>query len=228
MKMNLMNENEYYEELKKITLLTDSQRKMIANAKATQKLNKTLAAEAIVKIEKLKQIVAKGKLNKVYEFIDNFLMYDEKLLIFAKHQEIYKKLIDKYKDISVHIVGGMTSKQKDKAVEEFQNNPDVKLFIGALDAAGVGLNLTKSNTVAFIELGWTSAIHDQAEDRAHRIGQKDFVKCYYFYCEKTIDEQILELIEKKRNITANISDGITIPQDSAEDDDITEILSKFI
>jgi SWI/SNF-related matrix-associated actin-dependent regulator 1 of chromatin subfamily A len=228
MKMNMMNELEYYEELKNTTLLTDSQRKMIAAVKVTQKLNKTLAAEALVKIEKLKQVVARGKLLKVYEFIDNFLLYDEKLLIFAKHKEIYDKLIDKYKDISVHIIGGMTSKQKDKSVEEFQNNPNVKLFIGALDAAGVGLNLTQSSTVAFVELGWTSAIHDQAEDRAHRIGQKDFVKCYYFYTEKTIDEQILELIEKKRNITANISDGITIPQDSASNDDITEILSKFI
>jgi len=156
------------------------------------------------------------------------LMYDEKLLIFAKHQEIYKKLIDKYKDVSVHIVGGMTSKQKDVAVEEFQNNPKVKLFIGALDAAGVGLNLTASSTVAFIEFGWTSAIHDQAEDRVHRIGQEDFVKCYYFYAEKTIDDEILELIETKRAIAANIEDGITIPSDSASDDDITEILSKFI
>lgn len=228
MKMNMMDEKEYYEELKNVAMLTDSQRRVIANAKATSKLNKTLAAEALVKIEKLKQVVARGKLQRVYEFIDNFLLYDEKLLIFAKHQEIYDKIIDKYKDISVHIVGGMTSKQKDKAVEEFQNNPNIKLFIGALDAAGVGLNLTQSSTVAFVELGWTSAIHDQAEDRAHRIGQKDFVKCYYFYSEKTIDEQILELIETKRALTANISDGISIPQDSAVDDDITQILSKFI
>lgn len=228
MKMNMMNESEYYEELKNVAMLTDSQRRVIANAKATNKLNQTLAAEALVKIEKLKQIVARGKLQRVYEFIDNFLLYDEKLLIFAKHQEIYNKIIDKYKDISVHIIGGMTSKQKDKAVEEFQNNPNIKLFIGALDAAGVGLNLTQSSTVAFVELGWTSAIHDQAEDRVHRIGQKDFVKCYYFYTEKTIDEQILELIETKRNLTANISDGISIPQDSATDDDITQILSKLI
>ena len=228
MQMTSMNETEFYEELKKIPLLTDSQRRVVASAKATKKLNKTLSAEAIVKIEKLKQITARGKLEKVYEFINNFLMYDEKLLIFAKHQEIYKKLIDKYRDVSVHIVGGMTSKQKDAAEEEFQTNPEVKLLIGALDAAGIGLNLTASSTVVFVELGWTSAIHDQAEDRVHRIGQKDFVKCYYFYAEKTIDEQILELIESKRAIAANIEDGVTIPSDSAVDDDITELLSKFI
>ena len=104
MKMTVMNESEYYEELKNITSLTDSQRKMVAKAKATHKLNQTLSAEALVKIEKLKQLTAKGKLERVYEFINNFLSYDEKLIVFAKHQEIYKKLIAKYKDICVYVV----------------------------------------------------------------------------------------------------------------------------
>lgn len=226
--LKMANDSDYMEELKKIKQLTHSQRQIMANARFNHKLNKTLQAEAIVKIEKLKQIVARAKLVKAYDFIDNFLNYDDKLIIFTKHEEIYKKLIKKYDDISVHIVGGMTSKQKDNAVEEFQNNPKIRLFIGAMDAAGVGLTLTASSTVAFIELGWTSAVHDQAEDRAHRIGQKDFVKCYYFYAENTIEEKILELIEKKRAMSANILDGQTITPDDASDDDISEILAKFI
>jgi len=228
LKMQLANEHDYLKDLKEIKMLTDSQRKLIAESKLSHKLNKTLEAEALVKIEKLKQIVAKSKLDKVYDFIDNFLNYDEKLVIFAKHKEIYDKLIKRYADISVHIVGGMTGKQKDFAVEEFQNNPKIKLFIGAIDSAGVGLTLTASSTVVFIELGWTSAVHDQAEDRTHRIGQKDFVKCYYFYAENTIEEKILELIEKKRAISANILDGKTMISDSASGNDISEILSKFI
>ena len=181
-----------------------------------------------MKIEKLKQVVARAKLDKICDFIDNFLNYDEKLIVFAKHKEIYNALIEKYKDISTHIIGGTTAKKKDKAVEDFQDNPNVRLFIGAIDSAGIGLTLTASSTVAFTEFGWTSAVHDQAEDRAHRIGQKDFVKCYYFYAENTIEEQILELIEKKRAISSNILDGKTIVTDESSETDITEILSKFI
>lgn len=226
-KSKLMDESEYLEELKKIPMLTDSQRTIMSNARIAEKLNKTREAEALVRIEKLKQLVAKGKLSRVKDFIETFLQYDDKLVIFAKHKEIYKSLIDSYKDISVHVIGGMTSKQKDKAVVEFQTNPKIKLFIGALDAAGVGLTLTESSTVAFVEFGWTSAIHDQAEDRCHRIGQKDFVKCYYFYSEKTIDEDILEIVENKRKIASNIMDGLTIVDD-ADTNDVEKILSKFI
>lgn len=228
LKMKLLNETDYTEELKKIKMLTDSQRKLIADSRLNYKLNKTLQAETLVKIEKLKQIVANAKLVKIYDFIDNFLNYDEKLIIFAKHEEIYNKLIEKYKNISVHVIGGMTPKKKDIAIEEFQNNPNIKLFIGAMDAAGIGLTLTASSTVAFIEFGWTSAIHDQAEDRAHRIGQKDFVKCYYFYAENTIEEKILEIIEKKREMSNAILDGETTLKDDILDDDVSEILSNFI
>jgi len=224
MKNNLMSNEEYYEELKKIDYLTESQRKQILENKVKYKLNKILLAETAVKIEKLKQIAAKGKLNKIFDFIDNFLSYDEKLIIFAKHKEIYNKIIERYKDISVHVVGGMSTQQKNNSVEKFKTDENTKLFIGAINAAGVGLNLTESNTVIFVEFDWTPAIHEQAEDRAHRIGQKDFVKCYYFYGENTIDEYILEIIEEKRKITLNVSDGKNLELEN----DISKIISKFI
>lgn len=228
MKINFSKESEIYEKLKSIKELTDSQRRIVAKANATLKLNKTLMAEALVKIEKLKQIVARGKLNSIYSLVDNFLEYDDKIIIFAKHEEIYKKLIDTYKNISVHIIGGMSPKLKQESVDRFQSDDNIRIFIGALDAAGVGLTLTKASTVIHTELGWTSAIHDQADDRAHRIGQKNFVKCYYTYCENTIEEKILDLIEHKRSMSANILDGKTMSDDNADDNDVEYLISNFI
>ena len=77
-------------------------------------------------IEKLKQLAAKGKLDKVYDFIDNFIQCDEKIIVFAKHSEIYNNIIKRYSGISVHVVGGMTSKQKDDAVTRFQTDDNIK------------------------------------------------------------------------------------------------------
>jgi SWI/SNF-related matrix-associated actin-dependent regulator 1 of chromatin subfamily A len=92
-------------------------------------------------------------------------------------------------------------------VHEFQTNEKKKIFLGNIKAAGVGLTLTASSRVAFLELPWTPSDLVQAEDRAHRIGQKNSVNIYYLLAEKTIDLLIARLLDKKRKIVDVITEG---------------------
>ena len=82
------------------------------------------------------------------------------------------------------------------------------IIICSIKAAGVGLTLTASSNVAFVEFPWTYADCCQCEDRAHRIGQKDSVTCYYFLGRRTIDEKVYRIIQEKKNI-ANAVTGST-------------------
>jgi len=76
-----------------------------------------------------------------------------------------------------------------------------------MQAGGVGLTLTAASNVLFLEFGWNPAAHDQAEARAHRIGQKNAVSAWYMLCEETIDEDIWQLIESKRAVVDQATDG---------------------
>ena len=94
---------------------------------------------------------------------------------------------------AVTVTGRDSAINKQASVDAFQNNPNVQLIICSIKAAGVGLTLTASSNVAFIELAWTYADCCQCEDRAHRIGQKDNVTCYYLLGRGTIDHTIYSL-----------------------------------
>ena len=105
---------------------------------------------------------------------------------------------------SVTVTGRDSAANKQAAVDAFQNSPDVRLIICSIKAAGVGLTLTAASDVAFVELAWTYADCCQCEDRAHRIGQKDNVTCYYLLGRGTIDHAIYSLIHRKKSIASQI------------------------
>ena len=105
---------------------------------------------------------------------------------------------------AVTVTGRDSAVNKQASVDAFQNNPNVQLIICSIKAAGVGLTLTAASDVAFIELAWTYADCCQCEDRAHRIGQKDNVTCYYLLGRGTIDHTIYRLIHRKKSIANEI------------------------
>ena len=153
---------------------------------------------ALNKLEALKQASFKAKINSMIQWIKDYLEINEKLVVFIWHQEAAAILEKEFRDIAVSITGDTPSKKRDAIKEEFQTNPKIRLFIGQIKSAGVGLTLTKSKAVAFVEFGTTAPGMEQAEDRVHRIGQEaDSVLAYYLIMENSIDEQIMEVLNRR-------------------------------
>jgi SWI/SNF-related matrix-associated actin-dependent regulator of chromatin subfamily A-like protein 1 len=226
LRKKLIDPEQYKNEVEHLKNLTKSQKKLLIESKINSRIDKTLSAEALVKIEYLKQLTVRGKMTKFKEFIDNALEQGIKLVVFATHKDIQNELWEIYKDRNAtRIFAEDTLVERDKNISKFQTDDSCRLIIASLKAGGVGITLTKSSTVVFIEFGWTPADHDQAEDRCHRMGQNDSVNCYYLYGKDTIDEGTIELIQKKRSIAEAAIDGKST---DISVNDMEEILSRFI
>lgn len=173
----------------------------------THEIEKSMNAEVLMQIGVLKNISARGKLKDVFDFIHDTLDSGQKLVVFASLTEIITAVQKEFPN-SVRVTGQDDTTQKQAAIDRFQTDPDMKLIVCNLKAAGVGVTLTAASNVAFIEQGWHSAIMDQAEDRCFRIGQKNNVMCTYFLGEDTIDEDIYDLIQDKREIANTVSGAV--------------------
>ena len=104
-------------------------------------------------------------------------------------------------------LGSDTSIARQRAVDSFQDPDGPQLIVCSLKAASQGITLTRASNVAFLELDWTPARHDQAEDRLHRIGQDSAVTAWYLLAPDTIDETMAELLERKRSLIDAVTDG---------------------
>lgn len=187
-----------------------------------EQVQKSMKGEIMVRIGILKNISARGKLSDVYEFIDDVMESGEKLVLFGHLKEVIGQIKHHYPGC-VSITGDDRMDERQMSVDSFQNNPNCKLIVCSIQAAGVGLTLTASSRVAFVELGWHPAIHDQCEDRCHRIGQTDSVQCTYFLGKDTIDEHVYKIIDDKRAM----ADTITGTTNEVEVDVIDNILNLF-
>lgn len=172
-----------------------------------EKIEKALRGEVMVKIGVLRNISARGKVRDVIEFVKDFRENGKKIILFCSLHEVVDQL-KRYFPTAVSVTGRESPDMKQRAVDAFQNNPKVDIIICSIKAAGVGLTLTASSNVAFVEFPWTYADCCQCEDRAHRIGQKDSATCYYFLGRRTIDEKVYRIIQEKKNI-ANAVTGST-------------------
>lgn len=171
------------------------------------KIAKAMRGEVMVRINILRQISARGKVRDAIEFVKDFRENGKKIILFCSLHEVVDQL-KRYFPTAVSVTGRDSQDEKQRAVDAFQNNPKADIIICSIKAAGVGLTLTASSNVAFVEFPWTYADCCQCEDRAHRIGQKDSVTCYYFLGRRTIDEKVYRIIQEKKNI-ANAVTGST-------------------
>lgn len=178
-------------------------------AKRTGKaaVDRAAGAEALVAIGKFKQLATRGKIKAAISWIKDVVEQGEKIIVFAVHHWVVDQLMKEFGSQAVRLTGKENQEQRQSAVDRFQNDDSVQVFVGNIKAAGVGITLTASSIVAFMELPWTPGEICQAEDRAHRIGQEQTVNVYYLVAEDTIDEDIAVMLDAKADILGQVLDG---------------------
>jgi SWI/SNF-related matrix-associated actin-dependent regulator of chromatin subfamily A-like protein 1 len=172
------------------------------------KIAAALRAERLVRLNALKMLAARGKLHAALAWIHDFCSSGERLVVFARHREVQRAVVERFPH-ALHILGEDTHAARDASVSAFQaaDSSGNQLIVCSLEVAGQGLTLTQASNVAFLELDWTPAKHDQAEDRLHRIGQQDAVNAWYLLAAGTIDETMANLLERKRAVIGAVTDG---------------------
>ncbi len=181
------------------------------------KLQRTIRGAVMVKMGILKQISAKGKVDGAIDIIHNIVDGGQKLIVFCFLRDVVQALKMEFKD-AVTVTGDDNTQQKQYAVDRFQDDERCKLIILNYRSGGTGLTLTAASNVLFVEFPWTAADCVQAEDRAHRNGQKNAVNCVYLLGRDTIDEYMYELIQKKKDI----ADGVTGTEDETQEQRVSE------
>jgi hypothetical protein len=172
------------------------------------KVAAALRAERLVRLGALKLLAARGKLHASLAWIHDFCSSGERLVVFAHHREVQQALLERFPH-ALHILGRDSQLQRQRALDSFQapDSPHNQLLVCSIEVAGQGITLTRASHVAFLELDWTPAKHDQAEDRCHRIGQRDAVNASYLLAAGTVDEKIAALLEHKRAVVGAVTDG---------------------
>ena len=168
-------------------------------------------------LARLRRAVGVAKVAAACEWIDGALAQGEKPLVFAHHVDVLDGIQEHLRDAGIDFVrldGSTPSQQRQDLVDRFQNVETVRVFLGSMTAAGQGITLTAASQVLIVEQSWTPAEMDQAEDRAHRLGQRDTVVATHLIAVGTIDEPVLELINLKRATAAQVVDGATETQAS--------------
>ena len=176
----------------------------------------------LAKLMKVRQIIANDKIDITCELISQALEQEKKVIVFTNFTAPLMAIYDKFKKSSVVLHGSMKKEERQKSVDDFQNDPNVKVFISNLKAGGVGITLTAAEVVIMNDLSFVPSDHSQAEDRAFRIGQKKNVSILYPIYENTIEQIIYNILQKKKNIID------TVMGDNMSDNDIfQEILSEL-
>lgn len=177
-----------------------------ADSAAVEAAMRAQSAEQLVRMNALKRLAAKATIPAALKWSQDFLeSTGKKLVVWAHHRDVVEELADKLN--APYILGGMDPQRKEDIVTRFQTDPDLKVLVCGIKAAGVGITLTAASDCVFVELAWTPGDHDQAEDRNHRIGQEDSVTGWYMIPEDTIYEDIYELIAQKRVVCDSVNKG---------------------
>ncbi|HJL67873.1 MAG TPA: DEAD/DEAH box helicase [Nitrosopumilus sp.] len=211
----IASDTDYYlEELNKIWKKLEEEQKV-----AETEFSKSASYHRAIQSER--QIAGVAKLPHVINFVKNIMEIEESVVVFCHHKVIHKLLHESLQDFSpVSIIGGQADKLRQDQIDKFQKG-ESKLMIAGIRAGNVGINLTRAKYVIFAELDWSPAIHRQAEDRLHRIGQKNTVFAYYLIGNGTLDDHVANiLVDKSYEIDA-IMDGSV---DNYENKDKAELI----
>ena len=175
------------------------------------------------KLMKVRKVIANEKVKDTIEFAQNIIDQGKKVIIFTNFTDTLQLINNHFGKESVYLDGSCNKVQRQYAVDQFQENEKIKVFVGNLKAAGVGLTLTAAEVVIMNDLSFVPAEHAQAEDRAYRYGQKNNVLVYYPIFENTIEGVIYDILNNKKKVI-----GTVMGDELQESGDVVEEILSLI
>jgi SWI/SNF-related matrix-associated actin-dependent regulator 1 of chromatin subfamily A len=175
------------------------------------------AGRHMVELVVLRKYLAQEKVQHSIELAEQAIENGQKVIIFTNFTHSFNMLMEHFGKLAVGHNGKMNEKQKQNSIDQFQENPEVMVFVGNLISAGSAITLTAAQIVIMNDLDFVPANHAQAEDRAYRIGQEKTVNIYYPIVDNTLDIQIFNILQKKKDIINTVmgetSENIDISED---------------
>jgi len=156
------------------------------------------------KLTKVRQVIANEKTLQTIELAENIIEQGKKVIIFCNFTESLDAIVQHFGKSAVKVNGSMSKVERQNSVDRFQEDEKVKVFVGNIKAAGVGITLTAAEAVIMNDLSFLPSDHSQAEDRAYRIGQKNNVLVYYPLFENTIEGLIYDILMAKKQVIATV------------------------
>ena len=175
------------------------------------------------KLTQVRQLIADEKTQHTIELAENIIEQGKKVIIFCNFTHSLEIIYNHFGKAAVRLDGSMSKLQRQDAVDRFQEDEKVKVFVGNIKAAGVGITLTAAEAVIMNDLSFLPSDHSQSEDRAYRYGQKNNVLVYYPIFDNTIEGIIYDILNNKKRIIA------TVMGDGAQDETniVEEILNSI-
>ena len=169
------------------------------------------------KLTKVRQVIAEEKTKATIELCENIIEQGKKVIVFTNFTKSLEIILQHFGKNAVRLDGQMSQKERQLSVDRFQNEEDVKIFVGNIKAAGVGITLTAAEAVVMNDLSFLPSDHSQAEDRSYRYGQKNNVLVYYPIFDNTVEGIIYDILKKKKNIFETIMGDNANSMDSVEE-----------
>ena len=174
------------------------------------------------KLTQVRQVIAEEKTQHTIELAENIVEQGKKVIIFCNFTKPLETIVNHFGKSAVRLDGSMSKTQRQDSVDRFQEDDNVKVFVGNIKAAGVGITLTAAEAVIMNDLSFLPSDHSQSEDRAYRYGQKNNVLVYYPIFENTIEGIIYDILNTKKRIIA------TVMGDTSDETNIVEEILKSI
>ena len=165
---------------------------------------KTEKNKKLIEVSLMRQWLADKMIPKTIDLVRKCVGVGRKVIIFCAYDNEIEKLTEEFKDMCVFHNGKLNEKKKNNAVERFQNDDNIKVFIGNIFSAGVGLTLTKASVVVFNNFSFVPSDNLQCEDRVYRIGQDKSCTIYYQSFNGTYFDKMLEIVHGKEEVINRI------------------------
>ena len=160
------------------------------------------------------------KVEKLIPIIEESIQKNEKILIFSQYvKNGINRILPHIENYGTELIyGEMSNSERNESIDKFKRSNGTNILLCSLRSAGVGLNLTEASTVIHFDHWWNPAVMWQAEDRAHRYGQKKEVNVYSFWVKGTIEEKIYNILKKKRKLIEKVLNEIGVSSSEKEID----------